>query len=121
MLHPRHHFLADITAFGEIDAAELIHVGLMREGVAVTEISAAPRHAKRDAVRFIVARIDQYRAELGCRFGGTMRWHQHAKPERRQPRIGIAQSVICRAAAVPRRETPSISDKSSIMTLARNL
>ena len=54
MLDARHHFLADEAALVEIDAAELVHVGLVREGVAVDEIRAAARHAERDAVRFVV-------------------------------------------------------------------
>src|SRR5580658_2826484 len=29
MLHPRHHFLADKTSLGEIDAMKLVHVGLV--------------------------------------------------------------------------------------------
>ena len=37
----RHHFLPDETAFLEIDAVELVHVGFMREGVAIDEIDAA--------------------------------------------------------------------------------
>ena len=69
MLHARHHFLADIAAFGEIDTAELIHVGLVRKGVAVAEIRAAARNAERDAVRLVFARGDQRGAEFGCRIG----------------------------------------------------
>ena len=55
MLHARDDFLADIAAFGEIDAAELVHVGLVRKGVAIAEIEAALRHAERDAVRLVLA------------------------------------------------------------------
>ena len=50
VLDSRDDFLADIAALGEIDAAELVHVGFVREGVAVGEIEAAVRHAERDTV-----------------------------------------------------------------------
>ncbi len=82
---------------------ELIHVGLMREGITVIEINTALRHAEPDAVRFIGACIDQYRAKLGGRLGATLRRNKSAQPERRQARIGIAQSISCRAAAIPCR------------------
>ena len=45
MLHARDHLLADVTAFGEIDAAELIHIGLMWEGIPVFEIGTAARNS----------------------------------------------------------------------------
>ena len=101
MLHARDHLLADIAAFGEIDAAELVHVGLVREGIAVAEIEPALRHAERDAMRLVLRGIDQRRAELGRGCGGKVRRQHDAKTERRQPRIGIAQTVSGRAAAVP--------------------
>ena len=123
MLHPRHHLLADIAALGEIDAAELVHVGLVRKGVAVAEIDAAARHAERDAMRFVFARVDERRAELGRRRGGKMRRQHHAQPERRQPRIGIAQAVFGRCRPPSQAaSTPSVSDKIlDRSTLARNL
>ena len=65
MLHARHHLLADIAALVEIDAGELIHVGLVREGIAIDEVEPAARHAKRDAVRLVVCGIDQFGAEIG--------------------------------------------------------
>ena len=55
MLDARHHFLPDIAALGEVDAVELVHVGLVREGIAVNEIEPAARHAERDAMRFVGA------------------------------------------------------------------
>ena len=70
MLHARHDLLADVAALVEIDAAELVHVGLVREGVAVDEVDAAARHAERDAVRLVVGGVDQRRAEIG---GGLCR------------------------------------------------
>src|SRR6187455_3448691 len=49
MLHARHHLLADVAALVEIHALKLIHVGLVREGVAIDEVNPAARHALRDA------------------------------------------------------------------------
>ena len=108
VLHARHHFLADIAAFGEIDAAELVHVGFVRKGVAVAEIGAALRHAERNAVRLVFARLDEASAPssaaaAAARCGGSIT----RKPERRQARIGIAKADPVRAAArcaVPGRE-----------------
>ena len=121
MLHPRNDLLADIAAFAEIDAAELIHVGLVRKGVAVAEINAAVRHAERDAMRFVFARGDEGCTEIGRRLGGKMRRYYHAQPERRQPRIGVAQAILVVPLPSQAASTPRVSDKSSIMTLARNL
>ena len=120
MLHARDHLLADIAAFGEIDAAELVHVGLVREGVAVAEIDAALRNAERDAVRLVFARVDEGGAEIGGGVGGKMRRHYHAQTERRQARIGIAEAECGRAPfAVPSREHAEVSEKFSTMRLAR--
>ena len=126
VLHPRHHLLTDIAAFSEIDAGELVHVGLVREGVAVAEIDPAARHAKRDAVRLVFARIDEIRAEIGSRCGGQMRRQHHAYAERRQARIGIAQPAplptrVGRGLPSQTASTPKTSDRSSMMTLARSL
>ena len=102
MLHPRHDFLADIAAFAEIDAAELIHVGLVRKRIAVAEIDAALRYAERNAMGVVIARRDEIRAELGRRRRGKVRRNHQAKPERRQARIGVAQAVFGdRRRAVP--------------------
>src|SRR5579883_3438444 len=38
MLHARDHFLADEAALLEVDAAELVHIGFMREGIVVGEV-----------------------------------------------------------------------------------
>jgi hypothetical protein len=75
MLHARHYLLADITAFGEIHAAELIHVTLVREGIAVFEVGAAARNAKGNAVRLILMGVDcgcaEIRHGVGCGLGGA--------------------------------------------------
>ena len=102
VLHARHHLLADIAAFFEIDAGELVHVGFVREGVAVGEIDPATRDAKRDAVRLVFVCLDQRRAKIGSGSSGEMRRQHHAHAERRQPRIGIAQANPVRAALAQR-------------------
>ena len=70
MLHARDHFLPDVAALLEIDAAELVHDGLVREGVVVHEVEPAARHAERDAMRLVVLGVDQVGAEIG---GGLAR------------------------------------------------
>jgi hypothetical protein len=90
MLHPRDDFLADIATFAEIDAAELIHIGFVRKGVAVAEINAAMRHAKRNAMSLVFARIDRSRAEIGGGVGSKLRRNDRPHAKRRQARIGIA-------------------------------
>ena len=105
MLHARHHFLADEAALVEIDAAELVHVGLVREGVAVDEIAAAARHAERDAMRLVVGGIDQRRAELGrglARRDAAAIMQRHPSAGRRGS--AIAQAESGRAGAVPDRQ-----------------
>ncbi len=104
MLDARHHFLADIAAFLEIDAAELVHVGIVREGVVIDEVEPAARHAERDAMRFIGGLIDERRAELPGDIACQMRGQDHAQAERGQARIGIDEAVLGRAAAVPDRQ-----------------
>ncbi len=104
MLDARDHLLPDIAAFVEIDAGELVHVGLVRKGVAVDEIDAAARHAERDAVRLVGFRVGEPRrrdlaAASAARCGGSM----HAHAERGQARVGIAQAVFAIAGAVPQR------------------
>ena len=89
MLDARHHLLADIAAFVEIDAGELVHVGLVRKGVAVDEVEPAARHAERNAVRLVGVRVDELRAEIGGRLGGQMR-RQHACACRAPGRRGSA-------------------------------
>ena len=87
MLHARHHLLADVAAFVEIDAGELVHVGLVREGVAIDEVEPAARHAQRDAVRLVGRRLEQLCAKVGRRLLGQMRRQHDALAERWQPRV----------------------------------
>src|SRR5262249_61394718 len=102
-------FLPDIPPFGKIAPAEMIHIGFMRKGVAISEINSAARHAERDAVRLIILRAHKRGAKFARRGGGAMRRNHHTKSERRQARIGIGQALFGRAAlgrilAVPDRE-----------------
>ena len=102
MLDARDDLLADIAAFVEIDAAELVHVGFVRERVEIGEILAAARHAERDAMRLVGFGAGKRRAEIGGGFGGKIGRQDAARAERRQPRIGIAQAVVALADARPR-------------------
>ena len=76
MLDARDHLLADVAALVEIDAAELVHVGLVRKGVAIDEIEAAARHAERDAMRLVVGGstsvAPRSAAASAARCGGSM-------------------------------------------------
>ena len=101
MLDARHHLLAHIAALGEVDAMQLVHVGLVREGVAIAEVEPAARDAERDAMRFVRLRLDQRGAEVGCRLLGEMRRQDHPRAEFRQARIGIAQAVVRNPLATP--------------------
>ena len=101
MLDARDHLLPDIAALPEIDAAELVHVGFMRERVAIDEIHAAARHAERDAVRVIGLGVGQRRAEVGGGLGGEFGWQDGARAERGKARIGIGQAVFAQARTVP--------------------
>ena len=75
----------------------------MRESVAIDEILAAARHAKRDAVRVIGFRIGERRAEIGGGFGGEIGRENGARAERGQARVGIKQARI---RSNPRLPTP---------------
>ena len=122
MLDARDHLLADEAALVEVDAAELVHVGLVRKGIAVNEIEAAARHAERDPVRLVGGGLEQLRAEIGRGLGGQVRRQHAAQAQRRQARIGDSTGRI-RWPAAPSQtaSTPRISDKSSTITLARSL
>ena len=73
MLYARHDFLADIAALGEINAAELIHIGFMGKRVALGKVEAAGRHTERDAMCLIILDTRERGAELACRRGGAAR------------------------------------------------
>ena len=63
VLHPRHHLLADIAALVEIDPVQAVHVGLVRERIAVHEVEAAAGNAAGDPMRIIGGAVDQFRAD----------------------------------------------------------
>ena len=104
MLDARDHLLADEAALVEVDAAELVHVGLVRERIAIDEVEAAARHAERDAVRLVDRGIDEFRAEIGRGLAGKMRRQHAAQPQRRQARVRIAQAIFGGRVAAPDRE-----------------
>src|SRR4029453_1602476 len=64
VLDARDHLLSDEAALVEIDAAELVHVGLMWKCIAVDEIEAAARDAKRDAMPLVGRRFRSDEAAL---------------------------------------------------------
>ena len=123
MLHARHHLLADVAALVEIDAVELVHVGLVREGVAVDEIEPAARHAERDAVRLVGGGLDQLRRRDRPR----PPWPDAAAACTRWPSAGSRGSAIDQAVFGRRRSpsqtaiTPSTSDRSSTDHLGAQL
>ena len=96
--------LADIAAFGEINAAKLVHISLMRESVAVAEVDAYRRRVPRDAERVVLVRLDERGAEARRRVGSAMRRYHQAQPQRRQTRIGIGKTERRRAASIPSRQ-----------------
>src|SRR5204863_5179596 len=82
MLHPRHHFLPDIAALVEIDAVQPVHIGLMRERIAIHEVEPAARHAGRDTMRFVGSFVDEISADyIGYRLLQFLR-HMNAPAER---------------------------------------
>jgi hypothetical protein len=103
MLDTRDHLLPDIAALIEIDAAELVHVGFVRKGVAVGEIHAAARHAECDAVRLVGFGFGKGGAKIVGRFGRKLR-RQHDPPSQRgKPRIRVAKAIFAVVGAVPDR------------------
>ena len=88
MLHARHHLLADIAALVEIDARKAVHVGLVREGVAICEVDPAPRHAAGDPMGLIVGRIDQFGVDEPGQLLLEFRRRQDAEAELVVARIG---------------------------------
>ena len=104
MLHPRHHFLADIAALVEIDAVQAVHVGLVRKRIAVHEVEPAARHAVHDAMRLIGGFVDQIGADqighLLLQFFGN----ENAPAERLVARIGERKVGLHGGLAVPHRQ-----------------
>jgi len=118
----RHHLLADIAAFVEIDAGELVHVGFVRKSVAIDEIGAAARHAERNAVRSRRPSASVRLApELGGGLGRQLRRQYDAGAETRMARIGRSKpySLSALPARALARRAPATG--SSTVTLARSL
>ena len=121
MLHPRHHLLADIAALVEIDAVQAVHVGLVRERVAIHEIEPAARHAGLDAMRFVSLAVDEVGADDAGDFGASS-----SGTSMRQPSASLRGSANARSGFIAgspshAASTPRLSDKSSTTTLARSL
>src|SRR5438105_14373232 len=68
MLHPRYHLLSDITALLEIDAVQAMHIGRVRERIAIHEVQTAARRAGGDAGCLVEAAV----AELGANEVGDL-------------------------------------------------
>ena len=122
MLHPRHDLLADIAALVEIDAVQPVHVGLVRERVAIHEVEAAARHAERDAMRLIGGAVDEVGADEMRRLsapvppapGCASRARRCA--DRRRSRSGLIAGSPPHAASTPR-----LSDRFSTVDLGAQL
>src|SRR5262249_56919133 len=54
LLDPRHHLLADIAAFGEIDPAKSIHIGFVGKSVAIGEINSPAPPPERGSGSLII-------------------------------------------------------------------
>ena len=110
MLDARHDFLADIAPLGEIDAAELVHVGLMRVGITINKVEAAARNPERNATCFIDFCVHQRGTEISGGFGGQMRRYEHAQSQSRQARIAIDQAILGRSFTLPDGQYPNLSE-----------
>ena len=105
MLDPRNHFLPDEAAFPEIDAVQLVEIGVMREGVAVEKIHAALRHAERDAMRVVVVGVGACRAKVGGCVFRCVRRNQNPRAQARAAAGSAKDDALGGAAvAVPDRE-----------------
>src|SRR5690606_24909153 len=70
MLHARDDLLTNIAALSEGDAAKLIHVGVMREGVAISKIDGSLGYAEGDSVSVVMTRAGGCVARRGNRRAG---------------------------------------------------
>ena len=98
-----------------------VHVGLVREGIAIDEIAPAARYAERDAMRLIGGGVDRSAPIRSASFcsssSGSDRGRRapHCADRQRQVRLPSAGSPSQAAS------TPRSSDRSSTSTLARSL
>ncbi len=110
MLHARDDLLADIAALVEIDAGKTVHVGLVRERIAVHEIEPAARHAERDAMGLVFGGIDQLGAdEIGQLLLEIFGDQDASSRARIIARIGERKVRLRRELAVPGREHAEMS------------
>ena len=103
MLHARHHFLSDIASLVEIDSVQAVHVGFVRERVAINEVEAAARRADGNPMRVIAGAVDQLRADQPRELLRKLLRHQDPPAERRVTRVGERQIGFHGGLAVPRR------------------
>ena len=100
MLHARDDFLADIAALAEIEPAEIVHVGVMREGVAKGEVAPDLGDTQTDAVGVIGRLVHFIRARTGERgFFGEDR----APAERGEAGVGEDDAIDRRRLSAPER------------------
>ena len=122
MLHPRHHFLADIAALVEIDAVQAVHVGFVRKRVAIHEVEAAARHARGDAMRVVGGAVDQLGADqVGDFLRQLLREPGSASRARALRGSAKARSGFMAGSPSHAASTPRLSDRFSTATLARSL
>src|SRR4029078_70890 len=103
-----HDFLPDEAAFGEIDAAELVHVGFVRKRVAVNEILAASMNAERNPPRSPFFRAGYFEPrfpECGFRIG---RGQNDSRPQFRMARIGKDKADFFRSISFARERDGKI-------------
>src|SRR5262249_26851092 len=106
MLDARNHLLADEAALGKVDAAQLVHVALVRKCIAIDEIKPAARDRERNAMRLVGHRINELGANPPCRLVRPMRRKHAAPPQLGKTRIRVAQAVFWIGRSLPDRHDP---------------
>src|SRR6516164_10835354 len=106
MLDARNHLLADEAALGKVDAAQLVHVALVRKCIAIDEIKPAARDRERNAMRLVGHRIDELGANPGCRLVRPMRRKHAAPPQLGETWIRVAQAIFGIGRSLPDRHDP---------------
>ena len=95
VLHAGDDLLADVAALVEIDAVQLVHESLMREGFAERKILAAFRHPERNPVG--VVSLSRRRAQVR----GLRGDREGAPTKGREPRIIRGNGIDRRRAVAP--------------------
>ena len=83
---------------------QAIHVGFVRERVAIDEIHATARRAAGDAVRFIGIALADLRADRGCGFVDQIVRHEQPPAELRIARVFKGEIRLHRRHTIPHRE-----------------